>query len=434
MKLFIRRGEKIYGPYPLRQVKELLDQGRLVEKDLASENKQTWEDLKNFLDNKNSQEEESSLPPPESEPNNEVSKKQPSAKENDNDLRFLEWLENNVIERDATYDVVKKFSNKSLDEIIQLANLEDSSKEELNSWKTFYESITQWVEVSFEFQDLVRIADSFDDWSKGELFFDSSKLVRVGINNEMDETEITYWGIRNSNHLKLKLKEFVDIWNHGYVTEAEAFMLIPNEFGGEREDYVEFKIPIEEQKKPADEEKEKKSTQFDNDSKYSPFRPKEITETFGFKPEDAIPTPNIQATELAYLPLLATPDKARVKWERIGSMHFDFGIVDEFKIFDQKGRFIYSIFVNPYGSELSQRAPQGLIVFRPMKDIHEKMMKDNPDLKRQLDSVFQQALSGSHRTNDKMTKDEWISGIGCLAFLIIGGYFLVKWILENYNF
>ena len=191
MKLFIRRGEKIYGPYPLRQVKELLDQGRLVEKDLASENKQTWEDLKNFLDNKNPQDEESSLPPPESEPNNEVSKKQPSAKENDNDLRFLEWLENNVIERDATYDVVKKFSNKSLDEVIQLASLENSPKEELNSWKTFYESITQWVEVSFEFQDLVRIAESFDAWSKGELFFDSSKLVRVGINNEMEETEIS---------------------------------------------------------------------------------------------------------------------------------------------------------------------------------------------------------------------------------------------------
>ena len=50
-----------------------MDQGRLVEKDLASENKQTWEDLKNFLDNKNPQDEESSLPPPESEPNNEVS-------------------------------------------------------------------------------------------------------------------------------------------------------------------------------------------------------------------------------------------------------------------------------------------------------------------------------------------------------------------------
>ena len=164
--------------------------------------------------------------------------------------------------------------------------------------------------------------------------------------------------------------------------------------------------------------------------KFSPYRPSEITETFGFDPKDAIPTPSIQATESVYLPLLATPDKTRIEWKRKGSFSYDFGIVDQFDLFDQNDLLIYSVFVNPYANELSERAPQGLIVFRPMKDIHQKMMQEKPELKRKLDSAFKDALAGSNRNNDKMTKDEWLGGIGCLAFIAVAVYMLYKWLIE----
>jgi hypothetical protein len=173
---------------------------------------------------------------------------------------------------------------------------------------------------------------------------------------------------------------------------------------------------------------EKESYSHSSNSEFSPYRPSEITETFGFDPKDAIPTPNIQATEMVYLPLLATPDKVRIKWKRLGSYSYDFGIVDEFALYDQNDLLIYSVFVNPYAKELSQRAPQGLIVFRPMKDVHQKMMQENPELKRKMDTAFRDAFAGSNRKNDKMSKDDWLGGIGCLAFGAAVIYFLYKWL------
>lgn len=104
---------------------------------------------------------------------------------------------------------------------------------------------------------------------------------------------------------------------------------------------------------------EKKSYSHSSNSEFSPYRPSEITETFGFDPKDAIPTPNIQATEMVYLPLLATPDKVRIKWKRLGSYSYDFGIVDEFALYDQNDLLIYSVFVNPYAKELSDSADRG---------------------------------------------------------------------------
>ena len=49
MKLFILRTEKIYGPYPIAQVKQLLTEGRLVKEDNASSDKKEWKELSYFF-------------------------------------------------------------------------------------------------------------------------------------------------------------------------------------------------------------------------------------------------------------------------------------------------------------------------------------------------------------------------------------------------
>ena len=49
MKLYIRRNENEYGPYPIEQVKQLLQEGRLLKNDQASEDKNIWLELDLFL-------------------------------------------------------------------------------------------------------------------------------------------------------------------------------------------------------------------------------------------------------------------------------------------------------------------------------------------------------------------------------------------------
>ena len=53
MKLYIRRNDKDFGPYPIEQVKQLLEGGRLVRNDQASEDKVAWRELDEFLETKN---------------------------------------------------------------------------------------------------------------------------------------------------------------------------------------------------------------------------------------------------------------------------------------------------------------------------------------------------------------------------------------------
>ena len=55
MKLYIRRNEKDLGPYPIDQLKQLLEEGKLVRNDQASKDKIVWLDLGQFLDAKNNE-------------------------------------------------------------------------------------------------------------------------------------------------------------------------------------------------------------------------------------------------------------------------------------------------------------------------------------------------------------------------------------------
>lgn len=62
MKLFIRRNDKDYGPYPIEQIKQFLKEGRLLKNDQASEDRNNWKELLEFL--KPKKEDEPELPPP----------------------------------------------------------------------------------------------------------------------------------------------------------------------------------------------------------------------------------------------------------------------------------------------------------------------------------------------------------------------------------
>ena len=63
MKLYIRRNEKDFGPYPIEQVKQLLQEGRLLKNDQASEDKIAWRELDEILDAKNNEASISEPPP-----------------------------------------------------------------------------------------------------------------------------------------------------------------------------------------------------------------------------------------------------------------------------------------------------------------------------------------------------------------------------------
>ena len=151
-----------------------------------------------------------------------------------NKMSLEEWISEYAILRDATYEVKKKFSDKSIEDVLLIVK-ENSGYVDEDAWKNFFPSITQWVEVADDFQDLVTVSSSFDIWADGELFFHSETTKSTGIHNQVEEIEVTYWGIRSEMHMKLKMKEFVDVWEKGFITEEEAFMLIPERFGGERE-------------------------------------------------------------------------------------------------------------------------------------------------------------------------------------------------------
>jgi hypothetical protein len=168
-----------------------------------------------------------------------------------NKMSLEEWIFEYAILRDATYEVKKKFSNKSIDDVLLIVK-ESSGRVDEDAWKNFFPSITQWVEVADDFQDLVTASSSFDIWADGELFFHSETTKSAGVHNEVEEIEVTFWGIRSEMHMKLKMKEFVDVWENGFVTEEEAFILIPERFGGEREKWYKDEI-----KEISDEDNEK---------------------------------------------------------------------------------------------------------------------------------------------------------------------------------
>ena len=83
MKLFIRRNDKDYGPYPIEQIKQLLNEGRLLKNDQASEDKNIWQELDLFLARINEPpnlEDLTKLSPKETSTRNETANLQPIAK------------------------------------------------------------------------------------------------------------------------------------------------------------------------------------------------------------------------------------------------------------------------------------------------------------------------------------------------------------------
>lgn len=83
MKLFIRRNDKDYGPYPIEQIKQLLNEGRLLKNDQASEDKNIWQELDLFLariKEPPNLEDLTKLSPKETSTRNETANLQPIAK------------------------------------------------------------------------------------------------------------------------------------------------------------------------------------------------------------------------------------------------------------------------------------------------------------------------------------------------------------------
>ena len=83
MKLFIRRNDKDYGPYPIEQIKQLLVEGRLLKNDQASEDKNSWQELDRILASLNEPsvlEDLTKLSPKEASTSNESANLKPKEK------------------------------------------------------------------------------------------------------------------------------------------------------------------------------------------------------------------------------------------------------------------------------------------------------------------------------------------------------------------
>jgi hypothetical protein len=81
---------------------------------------------------------------------------------------------------------------------------------------------------------------------------------------------------------------------------------------------------------------------------------------FGLEPSNPVPVYGVPNNEV-YLRRLRTLDGMPVKWERVGSTrHKDINMpIDDYDIFNSKGKLIANIYISPYHLHTSQKAPKG---------------------------------------------------------------------------
>lgn len=120
---------------------------------------------------------------------------------------------------------------------------------------------------------------------------------------------------------------------------------------------------------------------------------------FGLSLTNPVPSSSIGAS-YAYLELLATPDKQRIHYERLGPKLKEEGVyIDHYSISDSKGQYICDIFINAYAGHDTEMAPQGLEYFRPLKGMFDR--PENQKLKTELlTASSKQADSGKTNFGD----------------------------------
>jgi len=81
---------------------------------------------------------------------------------------------------------------------------------------------------------------------------------------------------------------------------------------------------------------------------------------FGITPTNPVPVHFIPSNNI-YLERLRTTDGQPIKWERDGSLSIPNieKSVDDYKIFDNAGKFLTHIYISPYHKKTSKKAPQG---------------------------------------------------------------------------
>lgn len=144
----------------------------------------------------------------------------------------------------------------------------------------------------------------------------------------------------------------------------------------ENEEFRQIEMSIDESDRElTGREKDQKDESLEQDlkSSYSHYKPRTITNTFGLTPDNPIYTKGPLGSE-NYLKLLATPNKLRIQYSRVGIVeHEKFPMpVDEYKISDSEGFQIYSIYLYMYSAKQSEIAPQGLLYLPISKILTEQ--------------------------------------------------------------
>jgi len=97
---------------------------------------------------------------------------------------------------------------------------------------------------------------------------------------------------------------------------------------------------------------------------------------FGLSPTNPVPVHFIPSNDI-YLGRLRTTDGQPIKWERDGSLSIPNieKSVDNYKIFDNTGKFLTHIYISPYHKKTSKKAPKGFEIVGGYTD--ESTAKDN---------------------------------------------------------
>jgi hypothetical protein len=121
--------------------------------------------------------------------------------------------------------------------------------------------------------------------------------------------------------------------------------------------------------------------------KKEPASPDHVDD-FGLSLANPIPSSSINAS-YAYLQLLATPDKQRIRYERLGPRKNGDGVlIDHYSISNSQGHYICDIYINSYAGHDTEMAPQGLEYFRPLKGMFDR--PENQKLKESLTDLRNQ--------------------------------------------
>ena len=163
-------------------------------------------------------------------------------------------------------------------------------------------------------------------------------------------------------------------------------------------------------------------------------------DNFGLSPKNPIPASSIPAS-YSYLQFLADENQQRVQHKRLGSIEIEDSNnpIDKYEIVSKAGAFLFYIYINPYAGHDTERAPEGLTYFRPLKGFMDS--KEGQKLAKKLDEIpeFKQSKKTAKAVTD-MQYDSYsknnskLSGfkVFCLRFFSVTGYFILISALLGY--